>query len=199
MLPPAPVPPNVVVGATIVKRFPGYGERRGTIAEIDLDGGNVIVRWASDERTTLSLGEAAKRALYAVPPTEEDDDDSTIAYDSGDETVDYEGDGGARAASSRFWGVTWDRRKKKWQARYYDADGNRRTVGRFDDGEALALQVGGHHLAHHRLVVDDEHATARAVVAVRGGVHGRHRTGRTRIRGAAGAEFRVCSSPVGAA
>ena len=44
MSPPALVPPNVVVGATIVKRFPGYGERRGTIAEIDLDGGNVIVR-----------------------------------------------------------------------------------------------------------------------------------------------------------
>ena len=35
MLPPAPVPSNVVVGATVVKRFPGYGERRGTIAEIE--------------------------------------------------------------------------------------------------------------------------------------------------------------------
>ena len=54
MLPPAPVPPNVVVGATIVKRFPGYGERRGTIAEIDLDGGKVVVRWATDE-STISL------------------------------------------------------------------------------------------------------------------------------------------------
>jgi len=55
MLPPAPVPPNVVVGATIVKRFPGYGEHRGTIAEIDLDGGKVVVRWATDE-STISLG-----------------------------------------------------------------------------------------------------------------------------------------------
>ena len=37
MLPPAPVPPppSVVVGATIVKRFPGYGVHRGTVAEID--------------------------------------------------------------------------------------------------------------------------------------------------------------------
>ena len=43
MLPPAPVPSNVIVGATIVKRFPGYGERRGTITEIDLDGGEVVV------------------------------------------------------------------------------------------------------------------------------------------------------------
>ena len=50
MLPPAPVPPNVVVGATIVKRFPGYGERRGTIAEIDLDGGKVVVRCGSGRR-----------------------------------------------------------------------------------------------------------------------------------------------------
>ena len=108
MLPPAPVPPNVVVGATIVKRFPGYGERRGTIAEIDLDGGKVVVRWATDE-STISLGEAAKRALYAVPPTEEEEDDrsldgdSTIVYDSGDETIAYEGDGDAlTTTSSRF-------------------------------------------------------------------------------------------------
>ena len=113
---PAPVPPNVIVGATIVKRFPGYGEHRGTIAEIDLDAGKVVVRWATDERTTPAR-EAAKRALYAIPPTEEEEDDrsiggsTTVAYDSGDETVDYEG--GART-SSRFWGVNWNRRDKKW-------------------------------------------------------------------------------------
>jgi hypothetical protein len=142
MLPPAPVPPNVVVGATVVKRFPGYGERRGTIAEIDLDGGKVVVRWPSDERTTLSLGEAAKRALYAVPQTEEEEDgDSTIAYDSGDETADYEGDGELTTTSSRFWGVTWDRRSKKWQARYKDANGKRHSIGLFDDEEEAARAV----------------------------------------------------------
>ena len=103
ILPPAPMPPNVVVGATIVKRFPGYGERRGTIAEIDLDGGKVVVRWATDE-STISIGEAAKRALYAVPLTEEEEDgDSTIAYDSGDDTATYVGEGGARSTSSRFY------------------------------------------------------------------------------------------------
>ncbi|CAH0364181.1 unnamed protein product [Pelagomonas calceolata] len=145
MLPPAPVPPNVVVGATVVKRFPGYGERRGTIAEIDLDGGKVVVRWASDERTTLSLGEAAKRALYAIPPIEEEersiveDDISTVGYDSGDDTAPYLGEGGARTSSSRFWGVTWDRARKKWKARYLDADGKTyRTIGRFDDEEEAA-------------------------------------------------------------
>ena len=77
MLPPEPVPPNVVVGATIVKRFPGYGEHRGTIAEIDLDDGKVVVRWETDERTTLSLGEAAKRVV-AIPSEGVDDDDQSV-------------------------------------------------------------------------------------------------------------------------
>ena len=70
------------------------------------------------------------------------DDVSTIAYYSGDETVDYEGDGDApTTTSSRFWGVTWDRRKKKWQARYKDADSKLRYVGRFDDEEEAARAV----------------------------------------------------------
>ena len=75
MLPPAPVPPNVIVGATIVKRFPGYGERRGTIGD-------------GDALTTTS---------------------------------------------SRFWGVTWSRKSKKWQAQYRDAAGKTRYIGHFDD------------------------------------------------------------------
>ena len=46
------------------------------------------------------------------------DGGTTAAYDSGDERGDFEGDGGARTASSRFWGVTWNRSEKKWMARY---------------------------------------------------------------------------------
>ena len=47
-----PPPPSVVVGAAVVKRFPGYGIHRGTIAEIN--GGKAIVHWSTtDERTTL--------------------------------------------------------------------------------------------------------------------------------------------------
>jgi len=143
MLPPAPVPSNVVVGATVVKRFPGYGERRGTIAEIDLDDGKVVVRWATDE-STISLGEAAKRALYAIPPTEEDDDDDrTVDYDSGDETAPYLGEGGdaLTTTSSRFWGVTWHKQNKKWQAKYTDAEGKQRTISYFDDDEEAARAV----------------------------------------------------------
>ena len=67
------------------------------------------------------------------------DDVSTVAYDSGDETVDYKGDGcSLTTTSSRFWGVTWDRRPKKWKAQYLDADGKNRHVGLFDDEEEAA-------------------------------------------------------------
>ena len=59
MLPPAP---SVVVGAAVEKRFPGYGTYRGTIEEIN--GGKALVHWATtDERTTLTLKEAAKRVV----------------------------------------------------------------------------------------------------------------------------------------
>ena len=57
MLPPSP---SVVVGAAIVKRFPGYGVHRGSIVEID--GGKVVVHWAAtDERTTLGGGRARRQ------------------------------------------------------------------------------------------------------------------------------------------
>ena len=80
MLPPAPVPSNVVVGVTIVKRFPGYGVHRGTIAELDIDGGKVLVHWSTtDERTTLSLTEAAKRVV-ASPLADEEDDDQSVRH-----------------------------------------------------------------------------------------------------------------------
>ena len=67
MQPPAQ---RVVVGAAVEKRFPGYGNYRGTIAEIN--GGKAIVHWSTtDERTTLTLKEAAKRVVAA--PNEDDD------------------------------------------------------------------------------------------------------------------------------
>ena len=47
-------------------------------------------------------------------------------------------DGAARATSSRFFGVTWDRRRKKWKAQYNDADGKPRHVGHFNDEEQAA-------------------------------------------------------------
>ena len=80
-----------------------------------------------------------------APPADDDDDersllsgDSTIEYDSGDETAPYLGEGGARTTSSWFWGVHWDRKHKKWQAYYKDADGKQRFIGYYDDEEEAA-------------------------------------------------------------
>ena len=162
MLPPAPVspPPNVVIiGATIEKRFPGYGVHRGSIAEID--GGRVVVHWAAtDERTTLTLKEAAKRVIPA--PSENDEDDQSVTSAAfGIESsatsftaprhvlleLDDEGDlqtildGGARTATSRFWGVHWNRKSRKWMAHYRDADGKQHYIGSFVEEEEAARAV----------------------------------------------------------
>jgi len=81
-----------------------------------------------------------------APPDDDDErsllsGDSTIEYDSGDETATYVGEGGARTTSSRFWGVNWYRRGKKWEARYRDADGKLCFIGLFDDEEEAARAV----------------------------------------------------------
>ena len=67
---PAPAPAEwlasrsgVRVGATVEKRFPGYGLHRGTIVELGAD--DVVVKWETDERTTLSLKEASRRVIAA--------------------------------------------------------------------------------------------------------------------------------------
>ena len=62
MQPPAA---SVVVGAAVVKRFPGYGTYRGTIEEIN--GGKVVVHWAAtDERTSLTGLERRRRTNPVV-------------------------------------------------------------------------------------------------------------------------------------
>jgi hypothetical protein len=49
------------VGATIKKKFPGYGVHRGTVVE--LGAASVVVNWETDERTTLSIKEASRRVI----------------------------------------------------------------------------------------------------------------------------------------
>ena len=41
----------------------------------------------------------------------------------------------------KFWGVAWDKRKRRWRASYVDEAGRRRVVGFFDDQEAAAHAV----------------------------------------------------------
>ena len=45
------------------------------------------------------------------------------------------------ATTSKFWGVTWDKKERRWQAGYRDADGKLRHIGRFDDQEAAAHAI----------------------------------------------------------
>ena len=50
-------------------------------------------------------------------------------------------DGGARTTSSRFWGVSWSQKSKKWRATYKDADGKLHHIGMYEDEEEAARAV----------------------------------------------------------
>ena len=108
---------------------------------------------------------SARRDLRAPPPPfEPADDDGRGGSDDGEDPSDDEEDdawspraperrrsarpttvadedGGARTTSSRFWGVCWHRKSKKWQAQYKDADGKLHHIGLFDDEEEAARTV----------------------------------------------------------
>ena len=42
------------------------------------------------------------------------------------------------APTSKFWGVSWDKRARRWQAQYTDANGKTRHIGFFDTQESAA-------------------------------------------------------------
>ena len=42
------------------------------------------------------------------------------------------------ATTSKFWGVGWDRRARRWKAYYKDANGKQRTIGIYDTQEDAA-------------------------------------------------------------
>ena len=81
-----------------------------------------------------------------VSITGHDDDDEDWSPESpalgrdGSATVADEGEDTTRTTvtSSRFWGVSWDRGRKKWKAVYRDANGKFHTIGRYDDEEEAA-------------------------------------------------------------
>ena len=43
--------------------------------------------------------------------------------------------------TSKFWGVTWDKKKRRWKAQYTDANGKQGNIGYFDNQEAAAHAV----------------------------------------------------------
>jgi len=45
------------------------------------------------------------------------------------------------ATTSKFWGVNWHKRARRWAARYKDADGKKCHIGLFDTQEAAARAV----------------------------------------------------------
>ena len=61
MLPPAT---SVVVGATIEKKFPGYGVHRGTVAEID--GGKARYTDANGKEHAIGYYDTQEDAAHAV-------------------------------------------------------------------------------------------------------------------------------------
>ena len=43
--------------------------------------------------------------------------------------------------TSKFWGVNWGKKNRRWQARYTDANGKKRFIGLYDTQEAAAHAV----------------------------------------------------------
>ena len=43
--------------------------------------------------------------------------------------------------TSKFWGVTWNKQKRRWEANYKDANGKKRFLGYFDTQEQAAHAV----------------------------------------------------------
>ena len=74
---------GVRVGATIEKKFPGYGVHRGTVVELGAD--DVVVNWETDERTTLSIKEASRCVIGAPVDEEAEEASSAPALASGGE------------------------------------------------------------------------------------------------------------------
>ena len=42
------------------------------------------------------------------------------------------------ATTSKYWGVAWVKRERRWRAQYTDVNGNRRFIGHFDTQEQAA-------------------------------------------------------------
>ena len=47
----------------------------------------------------------------------------------------------AHFQESKFWGVTWNKSRRRWEAGYKDADDKRRHIGLFDTQEQAAHAV----------------------------------------------------------
>ena len=95
-----------------------------------------------DHRSDDDDDECVEECNDEDPP--DDDDSSPHAPErrhSDRPTVAGRTDRAARPASSRFWGVSWNRQDQKWMAYYRDADGKQRNIGYYYDEEEAARAV----------------------------------------------------------
>lgn len=96
------------------------------------------------EETAYEEEETQGRPVEGVDSSDDEDDDEAWsprapAHHRGEPaTVADASEGAARTSSSRFWGVHWNKRKKKWTASYYDKDDKKRHIGVFDDEDEAA-------------------------------------------------------------
>ncbi len=136
--PPPPAPPLMPPPRPVARRAP-------PVAAPDDDDRSVA---SSFSATSAALGISSSPTPFARPADDGEDSSDDGGEDEGwFEGCDSDGDdtppradedGGARTASSRFWGVSWQQRMKKWEAYYTDANGKKRGIGLFVDEEEAA-------------------------------------------------------------
>jgi len=124
------------VGATIEKKFPGYGVHRGTVVELGAD--DVVVNWETDERTTLSIKEASLRVIAAPVDEEAEEAVPAPAPAPGGEEPPQLREGGyafenstGRMVMVRLVKGLRERNGFEWWSVQPLGGGSPRTVGRF--------------------------------------------------------------------
>jgi hypothetical protein len=133
----------------------------GVVRGVINSGHGYEITWDDgDEGDVFAASVRAEAPAALVPPVRTVTTTTTGQSEGGDSSNDDDGDdwspraperrrggpaaavdGGTRTTSSRFWGVSWKRKDKKWHAYYNDADGKDRSVGFFDDEEEAARAV----------------------------------------------------------
>ena len=121
MLPPAPVPPNVVDDEEEAARAVNKA-----IRDAGLEGKR---RMNAVDATGALM---PKRSGAPTRPDQDRDRSAVVAPDPSRAPTE---------TTSKFWGVTWHKAGRRWEACYSDANGKKRHIGLYDTKEAAAHAV----------------------------------------------------------